>query len=388
MTFSRSDYFETRNYAALYSYNFFDTFAKSVFSIFSAVFLYQAGLSIAEIFVFFAVQFGLMGLFSPLSPLLVARLGLAGALALGNACYLAGSILLIAPELGGSASICIAAFFFALQGGIIHPTITATVAAYVADKNKGKVNSLITVLRAIAAMLAAALTGALLAGDHRLLLMNLIFAALALSLLPYFFLLDRRELQASGGFAESFRFLASPDFRENLIPFSIQSFLIIERIFIPFFIFLFVGDLETMALLVAGAIVLELGATLFFGRAIDQFGRRSFLGATVLKSASSLLFLFFLNGPVWAFFSQTYAKITENIFSTSFNTQLQKKARRSDPILFATAKEMSLCFTEFFVLLALAGCAVALQEKTFLLVFASSFVAIWVLYRFWQPAQS
>ena len=70
------DYTSLHNALAISAHNFFGTFGKSTVTIFSAVLLYQIGFPMWEILLFFAVQFGVMGLFSPLSPVLVSRWGL------------------------------------------------------------------------------------------------------------------------------------------------------------------------------------------------------------------------------------------------------------------------------------------------------------------------
>jgi len=103
-----------------------------------------------------------------------------------------------------------------------------------------------------------------------------------------------------------------------------------------------------------------------FAKKIDFFEKESFFDSVLLKSLTSIFFLFFNFHTFLLFINQTYSKITQNLFDNSFKTLIQKKSKKTSPILFSTAKEMILCFTEFFILIIFSIVAYYVQEKVFI----------------------
>ena len=257
-------------------------------------------------------------------------------------------------------------------------------AAYIDDAHKGKVNSMITVLNTVATLLAIGATSYLVSRHDSVTLSILIVLSLLLSLLPYIFFLDHRELRSDTSFVEVYRFLIGTDFRENIVPFAMETFWIVERICIPLYIFIVVGDFQMTSTVIAVPIVLEFFTTIVFGLHIDAFARQAFLTSTALKSFTSLLFPLIGSNLVGIFIAQSYGRITDNLFGNSFCTLIQKKAKRYPPILFVTAEEMALCFTEFFALSAFAFIAYFVGDRIFLAIFLMSFVGVWTMYCYWR----
>ena len=143
------EYFHHQNYIAIYLQNFFDVLWKSVISTFSAVFLFRMGVPIHFILLFFAIQFGVMGILSPLCPVLLGKIGIVWTICIANAFRLVATVLLLSFH-DFSAWIFIVSLFFSLDGAIYHPLSNSVVATYVENAHKGKVNSLNTLLGAIA----------------------------------------------------------------------------------------------------------------------------------------------------------------------------------------------------------------------------------------------
>ncbi|MDC0506082.1 hypothetical protein OAN96_00630 [Candidatus Gracilibacteria bacterium] len=326
-----------------------------------------------------------MGLLSPLSPILVSKIGLVPSIVISNIFRLIGTGFLLTAQDFSSVYLFLIFVVFSIDGAIYHPLISGIISHYVKNTHKGRVNSLTFIISSLAIIVAVFVGGYFIAQGNNILLLGLITGSLVLSNLSYICLLDKYSGSNSYTFREVFRYLLSPAFRENLIPFSMQTFLIIEKIFIPLFIFTFVGDFQVLSYIVGFAVLIEFIVLFLFGKRIDIMPGKGFFQASFLRSLSSIFFIFFSLNTWLIFFNQTYAKISEKMFDSSFGTLLQTKAKKGkDAILFVTAKEMTLCFTEFFILIGFSGFAYVYGDLVFMFIYLCSFLAVWVMYNTWR----
>ena len=378
-------YFNNRNYVAIYLHNFFDAFGKSMLEVFSVVILYQLGVPVPFIALFLAFKFGCMGILSPLSVVLTSRIGLNTTITLSSVSYIVGVYLLVMGSYENALLLFSSVFFFALKGALYHPLINGVISMYINDEHRGRFNSFNSIFKTFAALLSIGISTILLIHELHIYVVLVIATALILSVISYVFLLEDRELRSTYSIYDVYHFLFSQGFRENLAPFSLQALLIIERILIPLFIFIYFENFETTAYIVMTAVGLEAIVLYLFGKYIDRFSKQSFYNASLIRSLNPIIFLLSHFSGVFVYVGQIYVRIAENVFNASFETKLQTKARKiDDPILFVVGKEMTLCFTESGVLLILALLAYAVQEHVFSFVFAGSFLAIWVLYMSWR----
>ena len=259
----KNEYLHNKNYVAIYLHNFFDVLGKSTISIFSAVLLYKIGFAIDSILLFFAFQFGLMGLLSPLSPFLVSKIGLVKTILISNIFRVIGTIFLLKSGLTASYSLFLIFIFFSIDGAIYHPLQDGINSIYVKNEHKGKVNSFTTVLKTIATMVAVLIAGQL-ALAHDYILLGIIVAAMVFSVIPYMLLMDKKEIPVGGNFFDAYKLLFSKKFKENIIPFSAKTFLIVERIFIPLYVFILVGNFKIVSYVIAFSVIFEMAATFIF----------------------------------------------------------------------------------------------------------------------------
>ncbi len=379
------NYFYNKNYISIYLHNIFNVFAKSMVSIFWVVLLYKIGFPIWLILLFFAFQFWCMWLLSPLSPILVSKIWLVKSILLSNIFSVIWISLLLIIQDFSSWYLFLIFIFFSIEWAIYHPLGNWLSAIYIKDEHKWRVLSLNIIFKQLSIILSAFTWWYLIATDQNILLILIIILSFILSNLVYFILLEKKEIKIIYHFRDIFKYLFSIKFKENLVPFWFQAFLIIERIFIPLFMFIFIWDFETLSYIVWFSILLEFLILLFFWKRIDTLKNKSFFWATLLKSISSLfLRLLNVNTPL-VFFNKTYAWITENIFTNAFWTLIQKKAgKEKNAILFTSAKEIILCFSEFFILVFLSGIAYFIWNPIFIVIFVSSFIAIWIMYFTWK----
>lgn len=351
----------------------------------SAIILYQVGMPIHFILLFFALKYGLMGVLSPLSLVLTSRIGLNKTILASSVCYVVGAALLVLGDYSNPALLFSSFIFFALKGAMYHPLISGVISMYVENHNRGKFNSLNTILKIIAIFISVGIGSVLLIAHLYIYILFTITFFLVISLLTYVFFLEKKEINGRHTFKSIYAYLFSKAFRENIVPFSFQSFLVIERIFIPLFIFLYFGSLEIAAFIILFSVFIEIIIQFKFGKYIDAFSKKSFASASALKSFNSILFISSYVSVNMLYVGQIYNRIAENMFAISFGTTFQTKAKKiDDPILFTTAKEMSLCFAELFFLLILFGIGYFIQERIFIVLFISSFVSVWIMYWYWR----
>ena len=381
----KTNYFPNKNYSAIYFHNFFDTLGKSMLEFLSAIILYQLGMPIHFILLFFALKFGFMGMLSPLSLVLTSKIGLNKTILTSSFFYIIGAILLILGNYNNPILLFSSFLFFALKGAIYHPLSNGIISMYVESNQMGKFNSLNTIIKFIGIFISVGIGSLLLIKGLKIYIIFMISFFLIISLLTYVFFLEKKKINGKHSFKTIYSYLFSKDFKENIIPFSSQSFLIIERVLLPLFIFIYFGDLKTTAIIILVSIFVEMIILYFFGKHIDSFSKKSFCEASWLRSFSPIIFLVsYLNYKI-VYFGQIYNRIVENIFETSFNTKLQGKAKKIiDPILFTTSKEMALCFAELIFLLILFAISILIKEKIFTLIFLGSFISVWIIYKYWK----
>ena len=381
----QKNYFNNKNYTAIYLHTFFYVLADSMMNIFSAVILYSLGMPIHFILLFFAVQFGVMGLLSPLSLVLTSRIGLVPTLCISAFFHTTAVCLLSLGSYSHFFLLFSASFFFALKGAIYHPLIYGIHSMYVENHHRGKFNSLRNIFKILATALSISILAFFLILDLKIYIPFFTISFWLLAIACYAFFLEKRPLHATYSLKEVYQYFFSKTFRENILPFSMQAFLIIEMITIPLFIYFYFKDLKITSAIIILSLFLEAMVLFFLGRYIDTFSKKYFSRSLALNALNPLIFLSSYVCPPLIYVGNMYHGISKNIFETSFSTKLQTKAKTvQDPLLFTTSKEMALCFAELFFLSILFAISLFLQEKIFVLIFLASFVATLTIYLSWK----
>lgn len=379
------DYFYNKNYTAIYLHNFFASFFSSVTSIFWIVLLYKMWFPLWLILLFYAFQFLFMWLLSPLSPILSSKIWIANSVLISNFFRIIWTWFLLLVSDFTSIYLFLIFIFFSIHGAIYHPLINWVNSNYVDDNHKWRFNTMNIIFKSISTILATFISWYFIAEWYDLSLFIITIFMSFFSYLPYFLILEKSEIKHNHKFLDVFKYLFSPNFKPNLVPFSFQIFFIVERIFIPLFIYIAIPDFKIVSYIIWFATFIEFLLLFSFWKSIDKFTHKSFFTATLLKSINSLFFLI-QNFHFWLIFlNQLYSKITENMYESSFWTLIQKKAKKEfDPFLFTTAKEMILCFTEFIILVIMSFFAYFIWNNIFIVIFSSSFLALWITYKTWK----
>jgi MFS family permease len=377
-----ASYFPDKNYNLLYLHVFGDRIGNRLLELFTGVFFYYLGMPLPFILLFFGLEFGLRGALCPLAPVLASRIGVRKTMALS---YLFLLVFFFVVYLS-HVSLILGFFSFIFQAisrGMYYPCVDTLHSVLVRNGTRGKQYTLEIVWTIVAGAIAVGI-------GSEVLLSAFVPAAiaiavvLALAVIPVFFM-DALDFSSEITFVSAYKYLASLEWRENLLPIGAESLAIIANVIVaPVFIFTLVKTSSSFSSVILIGLLIEAVAVLIYGRMIDARGNKRTLGAASLiqtvgnigYASAALLtsFLPFING---------FNNIAWDLFSSNFNTRIQQKAHKySHPLLFNTASQMTLCFVEIVVLSIFALIAWYFGTAAFVIIFASSIVGLVVSTRY------
>lgn len=371
-------YFKDKSYVALYFHVFGDQVGSKLSEIFSGVYLYYLGMPIPFILLFYGLQFGCRGLFVGITPRLVARVGTKWAVAIS---YLALFGFFIWIGLSRD-SLVIGFFSFILQSlarAIYYPCLDTVHSTLVHDGSRGRQYTFEKVMTDAASLIAIAIGAAALI-DKLLLAIFVVGMVLVLALIPLF-LLPIVESSARDLTENPFRYLASPSFRENILPFGANSIAIIaNQIVAPLYIFVLVRTPTAFTFVFVLGVLLQMFLTLLYGIWIDRTGhRRTLAGAGFLQTIGDVGYIFAAHVPVSLAFLTGFNNTSWDMFSSNYNTRIQQKALYSkNPLLFNAAAQMNLCFVEVIALVAFAVIAWIWGTAVFAVLYIAAIVSLYV----------
>lgn len=372
-------YFPNKNYTILYLHTFGDKIGNRLVEIFSGVFLYSLGMPLPVVLLFFGLDFGLRGVLAPLAPVCSYKFGVKKSILLS---YL--FLILFFIALGFSqTSLWIGFFSFvfrSLSRAIYYPCMDSLHSILIKDGTRAKQYTLELVWSAFAGLLAIGI-------GSTVLLHTLIFSVAALTtvfvlaIVPLFYL-DKIETISATVFTESFKYLFSSTFRENLLPLSAQAVAIIaNQIVVSLFIFIVVKEKTSSftSTLIIG-ILIQICLTLLYGVWVDRKGYKKTLPiASSMQAVGSIGYLFVKSIPVVLPFLTGFNNTTWDMYSSNYNSRLQEKAQRSGkPFLFNTAIQMNLCFVEVIAFTLFALIAWQCGNTVFPVIFMCSIVSLYL----------
>ena len=365
-------YFSNKNYGWMYLHIFLYNICRSVLYIFTAGFLYQQGLSIPLILLFFGFEFGLRGLLSPVGVVTMQKIGrnqaLITAAVLFSLFYL--SLGLVEFSLWWTL---LALILHGAAGSLYHPFADIMSAYYVKEDNRGRQEAMMHILASLGAVVGGVLGGFILELYSFLYLASICSILILLSQWALCQLTVFRP-QEDFSLSSFLKFYASPEFKPYFTPFlGLQLTIIMNIVFIPLFLYLQVQNFQVLGILVALVVTMEFIINLLFGSLIDRLGVKKLLPITAMLSWGSVIaYSFFVNSGVSAFFAESYSKMVRSLFRNAFNTQLNRKIKVdfNDKILFAgTAYQLTLCLFELFFLSGLAALAFFIGDAIFVVGF-------------------
>ncbi len=373
-------YFSNKNYRMLYYDSFFKTFANSIYSVFTPVILYKAGVSITMIIFIFMIQFLVMGIFSPLAATMSKKIGAANTKFLS---YILRSIsLLLVLMVNTNIYYYLAiSIIQGLSGAANNPLNTYIPSKIVNEKFRGRFNSCSYILRCFSSIVGYVFAGTFLIKDNNLVIVLTVFISY---LLAYIALaqIDKNKLQykVREPFKESYKYLfhKSENTKLKLVS-GLRGFIIIERLIaVPLYLYISLNNLKTFTSLYILSTIIELLSLFITGEKLDKNHEKTFNIISIIKGITTTIFLFAKNVYV-LMINQSVYKLVDDVYDSSYCALQQSKVENDnkDTMLLSIIHEMSLCFYEFVILLGFLIISVVNVDATFKFMFLGS---LWVVF--------
>lgn len=382
-------YFAGKNYLALYTNTIGTKFASTLVLSFVGAYLFNLGLGLSLVLLYFALEFGLRSLVSPFGGVLATRIGFKKTISIS---YLVLVIYFVAVSLA-EVSFTIGFFsfiFHSISRGLYYPNKHLVESLLVFDGTRGSFLSLEAVISTLVSLIAVSVASTSLFVFNSfvpvvvLASLFLLFAVAGIHSLDY----EGEELRPTS-LKQIKKFIASTVFRKDLIAFSgFATNIVVNNVLVGLFIFLVVGDFKAFGFVMAFVLIAELVFLLLFGRYIDRHKKAASRRASYLNSLVYLLYPF-ARTPATAFLAQSVYKIVWGAFDTSFTARFHSKMKESaHPAIYASAKETVLWATSSLTLFILAALSQPLGERVFVLGFIVAVAGVWVTYINFKPYKS
>lgn len=151
---------------------------------------------------------------------------------------------------------------------------------------------------------------------------------------------------------------------------------IIERQFVPLYLYLVLKDFQLFSSVVIVSLLLQIMTVALIGKYSDKNIVKANNLVTIMKTMITAIFLFTKNKMLISF-NKTLNDNFEKVYETSIQTSIQniiKESKENNELLSAIG-QMSLCFTEVIVFIALAIFATFMEESVFYIIFILSILS-------------
>ena len=373
-------YFGNKDYRMLYYDGFFRTFANSIYTVFTPVILYKAGVSVAMIIFIFMIQFLVMGILSPLAGTLSQKIGAANTKFLSYILKSISMLLVLVVDTNIYYYLAIS-IIQGLSGAANNPLNTYIPSKIVNEKFRGRFNSCSYILRCFSSIVGYVFAGIFLIKDNNLIIVLSVFISY---LIAYVALaqIDKNKLQykVTKPFRESYKYLfkKSENGKLKLVS-GLRSFIIIERLIaVPLYLYISLNNLKTFTSLYIISTIVELLSLFITGEKLDKNHTKTFNIISIIRGITTTIFLFAKNVYI-LMINQSVYKLVDDLYDSSYCALQQSKVENDnkDTMLLSIIHEMSLCFWEFVVLLVFLIISVVNVDATFKFMFLCS---LWVVF--------
>ena len=363
------EYFYKPEYKYMYLANVSYSFANALSETFGTVMLYKSGVPIWLILLIYGLRFGITGFCTPLFVSISSRFGIAKCILISNIFSIISAYMMLdGTNIYRNIVIFILAMGFM---GISNPSTDSLSSKYVETEHRGRYNSLINISKIIAVALASCLVAWGVISDNNIILFTVIAIFF---LLQYIFIrkIDYKVENKTNAFKASMKYIIKTKSRYKII-YALRTSHIIERQFIPLYLFIVVKDFSVFSSIIITSLLLQIITVSLIGKYTDKnIGKANSL-VTIIKIIITSVFLFAKNKVTIAF-NKVLNDNFEKVYETSINTSIQNIIIESkeDNDLLSAVGQMSLCFTEVIVFALLAIISSFIGEKVFIIIFILS----------------
>ena len=365
-------YFNKPEYKYMYLSNISYSFANALISTFGTVLLYKNGIPIWFVLLIYGLRFGITGFCSPLFVSISSRLGIAKCILISNVFNIISAYMMLdRNNIYKNIIIFILAMGFM---GLSNPSTDALSSKYVESKHRGKFNSFLNITKILGTAIASGLVAWGVISDNSIIL----FVIIALFfILQYIFIrkIDYKVDNKTNAFKETMNYIFKSKSKYKII-YALRANHIIERQFIPLYLYIVLKDFSLFSSIVIVSLLLQVITVAFIGKYSDKNIRKSNNLVTVIKTIITGIFLFARN-KVIVTFNKILSDNFEKVYDTSITTSIQNiiKEQEENNELLATVGQMSLCFAEVVIFGILAILSSFIGEKIFMIIFGLSIIS-------------
>lgn len=366
------EYFYKKEYKYIYLEWFSYSFAYTLIETYGTVMLYKNGIPIWLILLIYGLRFGITGVITPLFITLSSKLGIANCNFISNIFGIISSVIIInSTDLNKTLILFILVMGF---NGLSNPTTDALSSQYVDKEHKGRFNSFFKISKILGQAIGSGLVTWGVITNNNIILFTII---VILFLLQYVFIkkIDYKPQNKTSAFKASIKYILKSKSRYKFI-YALRTSHIIERQFIPLYVYLVLKDFTLFSSIVIISLLLQIITIILIGKYSDRNISKSNNLVTSIKIIVTTIFLFVKNKMIISL-NKTLSDNLEKAYETSIDTSIQNiiKESKEDNELLSTVGQMSLCFTEVAIFIILAFIARFIGENVFYIIFILSIIS-------------
>ena len=370
--------FNKKEYITMYIMRFAYEFANSLIQIFGAVILYKNGLKIPTILLIYALRFGIMGMLTPLCIKVSSKMGVAFCALTANIFRIISAYILLFHS---SINIALFIIVMGIPGALGNPIGNALSSKYIPKEIRGKYNSIRGILQVLGMASASAVIAFGITNNNSILAFKLIIIFFLIDYLCVQFIDYTPKTEHKGIFKKSFKYVLKNKSNLKTIS-SIKAFHIIERTFVPLYLYMILEDFVLFSTVIIVSILIESIPIFITGILTDKSIKKTNNIVSVLKMLISAIFIFFKNKIIISINNTLYG-VLEKVYTANFNTILHNGMTESkeEDVFISSISEMWLCFAELIALLLMAAISMYLGKQIFIVMFVCSIIATFIINR-------
>ncbi len=366
------EYFYKPEYKYMYLANVSYSFANALIETFGTVMLYKSGIPIWLILLIYGLRFGITGFCTPLFVSISSRFGIAKCILISNIFSIISAYMMLdQTNIYRNIVIFILAMGFM---GLSNPSTDSLSSKYVETEHRGRFNSLINISKIVATAIASCLVAWGVISDNNIILFIVISMFF---LLQYIFIrkIDYKVENETNAFKASMKYIIKTKSKYKII-YALRTSHIIERLFVPLYLFIAVKDFSVFSSIIIISLLLQIITISLIGKYTDKNIVKANTLVTIIKVIITGVFLFAKNKVIIAF-NKTLSDNFEKVYETSIHTSIQNiiKESKEDNDLLAAVGQMSLCFTEVIIFAILTIASILIGEQVFIIIFILSIIS-------------
>lgn len=366
------EYFYKKEYKYMYLAKLSYSFGNALIETFGTVMLYKSGIPIWLILLIYGLRFGITGICTPLFVTLSSHIGIAKCVLLSNMFSIVSAYMMID---GSDIYRNIIVFILAIGlMGISNPSADALSSKYVETAHRGRFNSFLGISKIVGTAIASMVVAWGVITQNHVVLFSII---VIFFLLEYIFIqkIDYKVENDANAFKTSIKYILKSKSRYKII-YALRTNHIIERQFVPLYLYLVLKDFQLFSSVIIVSLLLQIITIALIGKYSDKNIVKANNLVTMMKTIITTIFLFTKNKMLISF-NKTLNDNFEKVYETSIQTSIQnmiKESKENNELLSAVG-QMSLCFTEVMVFIALAIFATFMGESVFYIIFILSIIS-------------